>query len=127
MTEIRSISAVTFFTPDMARAVRFYLALGFPLAYGGETAGFSSFRVGSQHLNLAASPEPPARRGATRVIFYVDDVDALHAHVVGLGLRPEAPPRDATWNERYFHLTDPDGHELSFAQPLPERRAGPPP
>ena len=96
-------------------------------AYGGETAGFSSFRVGSQHLNLAASPEPPARRGATRVIFYVDDVDALHAHVVGLGLRPEAPPRDATWNERYFHLTDPDGHELSFAQPLPERRAGPPP
>jgi hypothetical protein len=22
------------------------------------------------------------------------------------------------WGERYFHLTDPDGHALSFARPL---------
>jgi uncharacterized glyoxalase superfamily protein PhnB len=27
-------------------------------------------------------------------------------------------PRDAEWGERFFHLTDPDGHELSFAWPL---------
>ena len=27
-------------------------------------------------------------------------------------------PRDATWGERYFHIVDPDGHELSFAQPI---------
>jgi uncharacterized glyoxalase superfamily protein PhnB len=105
----------------MARAVRFYTALGFTMAYGGETAGFTSFGVGEGHLNLAASPEPPAAPGAARVIFYVDDVDALHARVIDLGLKPEAAPRDATWGERYFHLTDPDGHELSFAQPLPDR------
>ncbi|MEE9270499.1 MAG: VOC family protein, partial [Candidatus Krumholzibacteria bacterium] len=24
----------------------------------------------------------------------------------------------AEWGERYFHITDPDGHELSFARPL---------
>ena len=29
-----------------------------------------------------------------------------------------APPRDAEWGERYFHILDPDGHELSFARPL---------
>jgi len=23
-------------------------------------------------------------------------------------------PRDASWGERYFHMPDPDGHELSF-------------
>jgi catechol 2,3-dioxygenase-like lactoylglutathione lyase family enzyme len=46
MPEIRSISAVTFATPDMARAVRFYAGLGFSLAYGGETSAFTSFRVG---------------------------------------------------------------------------------
>jgi uncharacterized glyoxalase superfamily protein PhnB len=46
-------------------------------------------------------------------------VDALYAHVLALGLEPQAPPRDAEWGERYFHLTDPDGHELSFARPLP--------
>jgi len=28
-------------------------------------------------------------------------------------------PRDAAWGERFFHVTDPDGHELSFAEPLP--------
>jgi uncharacterized glyoxalase superfamily protein PhnB len=27
-------------------------------------------------------------------------------------------PSDAPWGERYFHVTDPDGHELSFARPL---------
>ena len=114
---IRSISAVTFFTPDMARAVRFYAALGFTMAYGGETAHFTSFRVGAQHLNLAAMGERPGA-DATRVIFYVDDVDALYAIALAGGFTPEAPPRDASWGERYFHLTDPDGHALSFAKPL---------
>jgi uncharacterized glyoxalase superfamily protein PhnB len=28
------------------------------------------------------------------------------------------PPRDAQWGERFFHVTDPDGHEISFAWPL---------
>jgi uncharacterized glyoxalase superfamily protein PhnB len=46
-------------------------------------------------------------------------VDALHARALAAGLAPEAPPRDAEWGERYFHLRDPDGHELSFARPLP--------
>jgi uncharacterized glyoxalase superfamily protein PhnB len=27
-------------------------------------------------------------------------------------------PTDAPWGERYFHLRDPDGHELSFAKLL---------
>jgi Uncharacterized protein conserved in bacteria len=118
MPEIRSISAVTFFTPDMARAVRFYAALGFTMAYGGETAAFTSFRVGGGHLNLARSDGAPPAPGATRVIFHVDDVDALHALALVGGFAPEAPPRDATWGERYFHLTDPDGHALSFARRL---------
>jgi hypothetical protein len=33
------------------------------------------------------------------------------------GADPEIP-RDASWGERYFYVLDPDGHELSFAQPL---------
>ncbi|MCY3569357.1 MAG: VOC family protein, partial [Chloroflexi bacterium] len=24
----------------------------------------------------------------------------------------------APWRERYFHIVDPDGHEISFAKPL---------
>ena len=116
--EIRSISAVTFATPDMARAVRFYEALGFRLAYGGEADAFTSFRVGPGSLNLARADDQPPSTGGTRVIFYVDDVDALYAQALARGFAPEAPPRDAGWGERYFHLTDPDGHALSFARPL---------
>lgn len=118
MPEIRSISAVTLATSEMARAVRFYEALGFSLAYGGETAAFTSFRVGTGSLNLARADDRPFSTGTVRVIFHVDDVDAMHAHVVARGFTPEAPPRDAAWGERYFHLTDPDGHALSFARPL---------
>ncbi|MEE8375526.1 MAG: VOC family protein, partial [Acidimicrobiia bacterium] len=44
--------------------------------------------------------------------------DSLYQQAIQAGLTPEAPPRDAEWGERYFHLTDPDGHELSFATPL---------
>jgi catechol 2,3-dioxygenase-like lactoylglutathione lyase family enzyme len=118
MPEIRSISAVTFATPDMARAVRFYEALGFSIAYGSEAAAFTSFRVGTGSLNLARADDQPPSRGGVRVIFYVDDVDAMYAHVLARGFTPETPPRDAVWGERYFHLTDPDGHALSFARPL---------
>jgi catechol 2,3-dioxygenase-like lactoylglutathione lyase family enzyme len=117
-----TISALTLATRDMARAVRFYRALGFPLAYGGEDAGFTSFTVGTDgHLNLIAAPEASRPGWWGRVILHVDDVDALHARAVAAGLTPEAPPRDAEWGERYFHLVDPDGHELSFARPLPGR------
>jgi hypothetical protein len=33
--------------------------------------------------------------------------------------KPDTTPADAPWDERFFHLTDPGGHELSFARPLP--------
>ena len=116
--EIRSISAVTFNTRDMGRAVRFYEALGFSIAYGGETEAFTSFRVGTESLNLARADDPPPSTSRIRVIFHVDDVDAMYAHVLARGITPETPPRDAAWGERYFHLSDPDGHALSFARPF---------
>lgn len=115
---LEAISAVTLATHDMAAAVRFYRSLGFALRYGGEDASFTSFSVGAGYLNLIA--ESPERRWSWwgRIIFHVADVDAVYARAVQLGLRPSAPPRDAEWGERFFHLTDPDGHELSFARPL---------
>jgi len=115
---IDSISAVTLATHDMARALRFYSALGFPLRYGGETAEFTSFGVGASYLNLIAVDEDRAWSWWGRVILHVSDVDALHARAVAAGLHPEFAPRDASWGERYFHISDPDGHELSFAKPL---------
>lgn len=115
---IQSISAVTLVTRDMARSIGFYTSLGFDLIRGGPEAGFSSFAVGDGFLNLMAGPGERSASGWGRVIFYVSDVDELYRKALEAGLTPEAPPRDAEWDERYFHLTDPDGHELSFARPL---------
>lgn len=115
---IESISAVTLATHDMRSAVQFYRTLGFQLIHGGADAAFTSFRAGPNFLNLIAQPAERQWSWWGRVIFYHSDIDALYTRVVAAGYRPQAPPRDAEWGERYFHLTDPDGHELSFAWPL---------
>jgi catechol 2,3-dioxygenase-like lactoylglutathione lyase family enzyme len=115
---IEGISAVTLGTHDMQRAVRFYRSLGFDILHGGEASSFTSFRVGSGYLNLIAQPEQQRWSWWGRIIFYVTDVDALYDRALAAGWRPSTVPRDAEWGERYFHLADLDGHELSFARPL---------
>jgi catechol 2,3-dioxygenase-like lactoylglutathione lyase family enzyme len=115
---IESISAVTLATHDMPRAVRFYRLLGFEVVHGGAAAAFTSFRAGRSYLNLVAQPAERTWSWWGRVIFYHSDIDALHARVVAAGYHSDTAPRDAEWGERFFHLTDPDGHELSFAWPL---------
>lgn len=116
--QVESISAITLAVHDMARAVRFYRALGFALHYGGEDADFTSFHAGPGYLNLIL--QSPERRWSWwgRVILHVSDVDAFYQRALSQGLAPSMPPADASWGERYFHLIDPDGHELSFAKPL---------
>ncbi len=115
---VQCISAVTLATTDMARAVRFYRALDFAVHYGGEHASFTSFHAGPGYLNLTT--EAPDHRPAFwgRVIFHVDDIDAMYARALDQGLHPDTSPVDASWGERFFHITDPDGHQLSFARPL---------
>ena len=115
---IEGISAVTLATHDMARAVRFYRLIGFTLLFGGEAAEFTSFRAGNNYLNLIAQPAETRWSWWGRLIFYDSDVDGLHARLVAAGCPPGTEPRDAEWGERFFHVTDPDGHELSFAWPL---------
>lgn len=119
---VRSISAVTLAVTDMARSVDFYRnKVGLEILYGGGAASFSSFKVGESYLNLILdshrAPEAP-RTWWGRLIFHVDDVDALFQRLVNAGLAPSTEPADASWGERYFHINDPDSHELSFAKPL---------
>jgi catechol 2,3-dioxygenase-like lactoylglutathione lyase family enzyme len=102
----------------MARSVPFYSKLlGLKVLDGGETAYFSSLQtLGTKDtiLNLEKGPCYPAWG---RIIFHVEDVDRFWAHMKEKEFCP-GRPRDAAWGERYFHLLDPDGHELSFAQPI---------
>lgn len=117
--EIEALSAVTLLTRDLPRAMRFYESLGFRLRSGDAQSRLVSYRAGESCLNLLADGAGPAGPMWGRVIFHVADVDRMYARALQLGLAPEAPPRDAPWGERFFHLRDPDGHELSFAKPIP--------
>ena len=115
---VEQISAITIRVSDMERSVRFYHeTLGLQIYYGGEDAPFSCLRTkqGAPILNLE---QGSLTTGWGRLIFHVKDVDALWAYLREKGFHP-GKPSDAPWGERYFHLRDPDGHELSFAKPLP--------
>jgi catechol 2,3-dioxygenase-like lactoylglutathione lyase family enzyme len=115
---VEKISAVTLKVASMPASVRFYRdLLGLEIIYGGEDAYFSSLRTkhGKGPILNLESGNSVAQWG--RLIFYVSDVDRFWAYLKEQGLRPQRP-QDASWGERFFHLSDPDGHELSFARPL---------
>jgi catechol 2,3-dioxygenase-like lactoylglutathione lyase family enzyme len=119
---VESISAVTLVTVDMVAAVRFYRALGFHLLYGAEDGPFATFRAGTGFLNLQLDTSGSFQGGVWgRVVIYVDDVDAMYRRALAAGFTAETSPTDAPWGERYFHIHDPDAHELSFARLLEPR------
>jgi catechol 2,3-dioxygenase-like lactoylglutathione lyase family enzyme len=115
---IERISAITLKVAHMDASVRFYRdVLGMEPLYGEPNAGFSSLRVpGNEFPIINLQQDRPAIDWG-RMIFHVADVDAFWAHLKEKGFEPDTP-RDAPWGERYFHLHDPDGHQLSFARPL---------
>jgi catechol 2,3-dioxygenase-like lactoylglutathione lyase family enzyme len=114
---VEKISAVTLRVANMRASVRFYKdVLGLEIICGSEGSYFTSLRTkdGDTILNLEYG-NASIRWG--RLIFQVSDVDRSWAYLMEKGFHPDSP-QDASWGERYFHLPDPDGHELSFARPI---------
>ena len=117
LSMVEKISAVTLRVANMEASVRFYKdVLGLEIIYGGEGSYFTSLRTkdGDTILNLEHG-NAGIRWG--RLIFHVSDVDRFWAYLMEKGFHPDSP-QDASWGERYFHMPDPDGHELSFARPI---------
>jgi hypothetical protein len=115
---IEKISAITFRVLNMKASVQF-------LPKCARHGAALRRRTGEFLFTASERPRicnPKPRRGDTvsrwgRLIFHVTDVNVFWTHLKERGFDPEIP-RDASWGERYFHMLDPDGHELSFAQPL---------
>ena len=117
----REINAITLVITDMAASVGFYTDLGFEIVYGGAESEFTSLSIGANFVNLQHTGDRPGL-GWGRVIFHVEAPDDIHATAIAAGHPPEFGPSDAPWGERYFHICDPDGHELSFAKRLSAQR-----
>ena len=111
------INAITLVTTNMAAAVAFYRVAGMTVVHGGATSSFTSLKHGRNFVNLAVGDSGPPS-GWGRVIFHVASPDEVWSALVEAGYEPTFRPRDAAWGERYFHVLDPDGHELSFARRL---------
>ena len=112
------ISAITIKVSDLAKSVHFYnKLLGLKILYEGQEAYFSSLQTLSAKDTILNLEQGHVTRDWGRIIFYVGDVDKFWAYLKEKEFNPDRP-RDAEWGERYFHLHDPDGHELSFAQPV---------
>ncbi len=118
--KIEKISAITLKVTDMEASVRFYrdvLGLELLLLYGGLNAGFSSLRIQDTEFPIINLQQGQATARWGRVILHVAGVDAFWTHLKEKGFEPDSP-ENGSWGERYFHMHDPDGHELSFARPL---------
>ncbi len=116
------LNAITLTTADMAASVAFWQVPGLEITFGGPSATFTSLALGPHFVNLIADPEGAGPSFWGRVIIHVASPDELHARFVAAGHQPETEPADAPWGERYFHIRDPAGHEISFARPLRPRR-----
>ncbi len=84
------------------------------------------FRVGGARFFLSEElPEhggtpSPASLGATTVAIhlYVDDCDAMVAHMNSNGAEVVMAPTDVFWGERFARVRDPFGHEWGITTRL---------
>ena len=103
----------------MDLAVKFYSKIpGVELVYGDHNTQFVTFKLKDQFLNLEFNENGTNNFG--RIIFHVENVDDVYDHLKQSSLsdRIEGIPTDGSWGERFFHIRDPDNHQLSIATPL---------
>jgi catechol 2,3-dioxygenase-like lactoylglutathione lyase family enzyme len=137
--KVYKISAVTLIIKNMERSCNFYSQIpGFKLVYGGSSDDtFTTYEIGEigeyatkMYLNLELSilnsnnhNAHNTRRHFGRIIFHTEDVDELYSFFknnegISNTITFENEPTDAPWGERYFHIRESDGYQLSFAKPI---------
>jgi catechol 2,3-dioxygenase-like lactoylglutathione lyase family enzyme len=144
--KVYRISAITLKVKDMEKSCLLYSKIpGFMLTYGGERSdSFTTFKVGkgnnAAYLNLELigydgsydddfynkSNTLGKIKGSEdfgRIIFHAEDVDQLYSYMknndyISKSIVFENEPMNAPWGERFFHIREPNGYQLSFAQPL---------
>lgn len=126
--EVFQISAVTLKVSDMKKSLLFYSKIpGLSLRYrSANIESFSSFEIENgdfkSYLNLELSVKEKVLFTSNfgRIIFHTNNVDKLYLKLkndkeLSEIIVFENEPMNATWGERFFHVKDPDGYEISFA------------
>src|SRR5215210_4627548 len=144
--KVYRISAITLRVKDMEKSCTLYSKIpGFSLTYGGKASDrFTTFEIGkgsktTTYLNLELievdedssdfykkSNLGRKMKGSEdfgRIIFHTENVDKLFSYMqqdeyISKSSVFENKPTNAPWGERFFHIREPNGYQLSFAQPL---------
>src|SRR5215213_6980980 len=143
--KVYRISAITLKVKDMEKSCTLYSKIpGFSLTYGGKPSDrFTTFEIGkgsktTTYLNLEVievdegssdlykKPNIGKTRDSEdfgRIIFHTENVDTLYSYMkqdeyISKFVVFENEPTDAPWGERFFHIRELNGYQLSFAQPL---------
>jgi catechol 2,3-dioxygenase-like lactoylglutathione lyase family enzyme len=138
---VYKISAVTLSVKNMEKSCKFYSIIpGFKVAYGGSSSdSFTTFEIGEgstykMYLNLEVKSNIDStirhhcdKMDFGRIIFYSVDVDELYSRLTNDAsiselVSFENEPMNASWGERFFHMRDPDGYQLSFAMRIGRKK-----
>lgn len=68
--------------------------------------------------NPIETPADPL--GYAHTCLLVDDLEASLAHLAGIGVHPEAPPRTGRAGQKLAFVADPDGNRLELMEVPPE-------
>ena len=110
----------------MESSCKFYSRIpGFRLVCGGISDSFTTYEIegdSKMYLNLELRKKDN-KKDFGRIIFHTSSVDELYAslkkdHAISKWGSFENEPTNASWGERFFHIRDPDGYQLSFATPI---------
>ena len=123
---IQHISAISLFVEDLQAAKAFYQSV-----FGAETVSedevsaalkFENLIVNLLHVGSAGEiiePAAPGGRNAGsrfQLSVWVDDVEAVCAHLRRQGVVLLAGPKDRPWGLRTTNFGDPAGHSWEVAQ-----------
>lgn len=114
------LNQVTVGTTDVARAERFYTALGLRCIVRDHHYLRFECPDGDSTFSVELVDAAPAGEQVT-IYFECDDLDATVARCEAAGLVCDSPPTDMPWLWREARLRDPDGHALCLFHAGPNR------
>src|SRR5579863_3560790 len=77
--------------------------------------GGSRMMLGDEMPGMAAKAPESLGGTASGLFIYTPNVDRDYAKAIAAGARPEMPPMDMFWGDRYCTFFDPFGHRWAMA------------
>ena len=101
---------------DIAASLAYYRdALGFSVAFEyGQPTFYAGLCRDEAAFHLIAASKTERLPGNGALCIFVEDVDALHAELVGRKARVVKPPQDYDYGMRDFDVVDLDGNQIFF-------------